>query len=104
MMAIETAVPDLRVLDDLSATNLLDLASELFHRINRVIPPDQRLLTVEPKCPVRDAVALMRKHGYSQLPVVQDGEVLGVFSYRSFANEAATATLESFSKDRSAPG
>jgi predicted transcriptional regulator len=36
----------------------------------------------------------MRKHAYSQVPVVQNGEVLGVFSYRSFAKEAATTTLD----------
>jgi predicted transcriptional regulator len=82
----------------------LDLASELFHRINRIIPENQKLLTISPTCAVRDAVALMRKHGYSQLPVVNNGEVLGVFSFRSFAREAARATLEEWQKQKIAPG
>ncbi len=84
--------------------NELDLASELFHRINRVIPEDQKLLMVPPSCLVRDAVALMREHGYSQLPVVQNAEVLGVFSYRSFAIEAATVNLDDLIKQRCALG
>ena len=46
----------------------------------------------------------MRKHGYSQIPVVQDDEVLGVFSYRSFSQEAANSTLGELTKQGSAPG
>jgi hypothetical protein len=38
----------------------LDLASALFHRINRIIPENQIILSVPPNCLVRDAVALMR--------------------------------------------
>jgi len=101
---VETPIPNLRVLDRSAVAKELDIASELFHRINRIIPPNQELLTVPPTCRVRDAVALMRKHGYSQVPVVQSGEVLGVFSYRSFAKEAASATLEELDKQRCAPG
>jgi len=86
------------------AAKELDLASELFHRINRVIPQDQKVLIIEPSCLVRDAVALMRRHGYSQIPVVQNGEVLGVFSYRSFAQEAANTTLDEWKKQGCAPG
>lgn len=82
----------------------LDLASKLFHRINRIIPPDQVVLTVSPTCLVRDAVALMREHGYSQLPVLKGNEVLGVFSLRSLAQEAAKATLEDWTKQKCAPG
>ena len=98
------SIPNLRILDQPSVAKGLDLASELFHRINRVIPQDQSLLTVPPNCRVRDAVALMRKHGYSQIPVVENGEVLGVFSFRSFAQEAARATLEEWIKQKCAPG
>ena len=82
----------------------LDLASELFHRINRIIPQDQVVLTVPPNCRVRDAVALMRDKDYSQVPVVEKGQVLGVFSYRSFANGTAKATLDEWNKDKCAPG
>jgi predicted transcriptional regulator len=90
-------------LDSVSAREL-DLASELFHRINRIIPQDQKLLMIPPTYRVRDAVTLMREHGYSQVPVVNNGEVLGVFSFRSFAREAANATLDELMKQKTAPG
>jgi predicted transcriptional regulator len=85
-----TSIPNLRLLDQAAATSGLDLASEVFHRINRILPQNQSLLTVPPNCRVRDAVALMLKHGYSQIPVIDNGQVLGVFSFRSFAQEAPT--------------
>jgi predicted transcriptional regulator len=96
--------PSLRLLDQAAVASELDLASELFHRINRIIPPDQAVLTVPPTCLVREAIALMRKHGYSQLPVVENGEVLGVFSYRSFAQEAAASNLDDWTRQKCAPG
>ncbi len=99
-----TSLPNLRLLDHSAAARELDLASELFHRINRIIPPDQRLLNVSPDCRVRDAVTLMQQHGYSQVPVVASGEVLGVFSFRSFARGAARATLEEWKRQGCAPG
>src|SRR6266545_3207160 len=99
-----SANPNLRLLDQSSVARELDLASELFHRINRIIPPDQTVLTVPPSCFVREAIAIMRKHGYSQLPVVENGEVLGVFSYRSFALEAAGSTLDDWTRQKCAPG
>jgi len=95
---------NLQLLDQSKAVRELDLASELFHRINRIIPQDQSVLTVVPTCRVRDAIALMRKHGYSQVPVVENGNVLGVFSCRSFAYEAANATLEEWTKQRCSLG
>lgn len=98
------AVPNLRLLDNSTASKELDLASELFHRINRIIPQEQSVLTISPTCRVREAVALMQRHNYSQIPVVENGEVLGVFSFRSFAQEAANATLDDWTKQRCAPG
>jgi CBS domain-containing protein len=98
------SIPNLQLLDQFRAARELDLASELFHRINRIIPKDQKLLTIPPDCRVRDAVALLREHGYSQVPVVDNGEVLGVFSFRSFAQEAANATLEEWTKQKCSPG
>ena len=68
-----SSIPNLRLLDRSAGARELDLASELFHRINRIIPQDQSLLTIPPDCRVRDAVALMRKHRYSQVPVVDNG-------------------------------
>jgi predicted transcriptional regulator len=101
---MDTYVPKLHLLDRSGVVKELDLASELFHRINRIIPPNQELLTILPTCRVRDAIALMLKHGYSQIPVVQNGEVLGVFSYRSFAKEAASVTLDDLMKQRCTTG
>jgi len=98
------AAPNLRVLDRSSAVKELDLASELFHRINRILPPNQILLTADPSERVRDVIGKMDAHGYSQIPIVRNGEVLGVFSYRSFARAAGIATLDRFNKDRCAPG
>ncbi|RQV93535.1 CBS domain-containing protein [bacterium] len=99
------SIPNLRILDHFAAAQeQLDLASELFHRINRIIPRDQTVLTIPPNCLVRDAVALMQKYGYSQVPVIANGEVLGVFSFRSFAQEAAITTLEEWTRQKCAPG
>jgi hypothetical protein len=64
------SIPNLHLLDRARVPKDLDLASELFHRINRIIPQDQVVLTVPPNRLVRDAVALMSKKGYSQVPVV----------------------------------
>src|SRR5438552_12200063 len=104
MTVMAPSIPNLRILDHSRAAKELDLASELFHRINRVIPEDQKLLTIPPNCRVRDAVVLMLEHGYSQVPVVDSAEVLGVFSFRSFARDAGSATLEELTKQRCAPG
>src|SRR5207245_11150884 len=103
-VATSCEVPNIRLLEGSLAARELDLASELLHRINRIIPQDQVVLTVRPKDRVREAVALMRKNGFSQLPVVEKGEVLGVFSFRSFAQEAAGVSLEEWTKQKCAPG
>lgn len=55
---------NLKLMDGSTAVRELNLASELFHRINRIIPVDQVVLQVSPSCRVRDAVALMKQHGY----------------------------------------
>ncbi len=101
---MSTPVTQLHLLDEPHVSRELDLVSELFHRINRIIPEDQHLLSVSPETPARDAIALLRKHAYSQLPVVTGGEVLGVFSYRSFAQRAATLTLQEVTQQKTAPG
>jgi CBS domain-containing protein len=59
--------------------------AELFHRLNRVIPEDQIVTKVEPTTTVADALQMMKKAGYSQVPVLEGQEVLGLFSYRSLA-------------------
>jgi predicted transcriptional regulator len=95
---------DMASLDLCDPSERLSLASELFHRINRIIPEGQTLLTVPVTCLVRDAVRSMISAGYSQIPVMAGSEVVGVFSYRSFSKEAALASLEDFQKQRTAPG
>ena len=98
------SISKLRLLDKSSIARELDLVSELFHRINRIIPQNQSVLKIPPSCSVREAIERMKKHGYSQVPVVENGEVLGVFSFRSFAYEAAASSLEEWTKQRCAPG
>ena len=102
----ETILPTTQLpnLDEASLSRELDFVSELFHRINRIIPENQQLLTIPPETTVREAIALLRQHGYSQVPVVDGGEVLGVFSYRSFAQKAATFTLDEVSQQKCVPG
>src|ERR1700674_4457494 len=96
--SMAASVPNLRLLDQPGGLKELDLASELFHRINRIIPVEQSVLTIPPQTPVRNAIELMREHGYSQIPVVDKSEVLGVFSFRSFAKGAAGSNLEDWTK------
>jgi len=59
--------------------------TELFHRVNSVIPDAQKLVTVEPEMFVTDALDLLEQHGFSQVPVVVGQEVLGLFSYQTFS-------------------
>jgi predicted transcriptional regulator len=92
--------------DEPAMTPELDLASSLFHRIESFLPPDQKLLTVPPDCPAREAIRIMEENRCSRLPVLDEnsGEVLGVFSYRSFARVAARNDLERWKRQKCAPG
>ena len=63
--------------------------SALFHMVNRLLPDGQVVVSVPPEMPAREALSLMRQHGYSQVPVRQGDSVLGMFSYRAFALEVA---------------
>jgi len=60
---------------------------DLFHLIEQVLPEEQQLVSVLPETSIADALKLMQKHGFNQLPVMEPGtgEIYGVFSYRSFA-------------------
>jgi predicted transcriptional regulator len=62
---------------------------KLFHMVNRILPEGQVIVRVPPETLVCDALALMKEHGYSQLPVTQGNSVLGVFTFRAFALEVA---------------
>ena len=96
---------NLRILDDPPFSEALDLVKDVFHRINRVLPEEQKLVTVSHDTPAREAIALLVQHGYSQLPILsRSGEVLGVFSYRSFAAKTGQETLKNIKDDKCAPG
>ncbi len=97
-------VVNLAVLDTSPIARELDLVSQLFHRINRVLPDDQVPLTIPPDCKASDALKIMLEHRYSQVPVVSEGKVLGVFSYRSFAADVARTTLNDLNQQQCAPG
>ena len=101
---MSNSVHHLRVLAHSEEVDEIDLVSELFHRINRIIPEGQQIKFIPPTTTVREAVELMRELNYSQLPVIQGNEVLGVFSYRSFAKEAAAVTFEKLKSQSYAPG
>lgn len=60
--------------------------TELFHRLNSVLPLDQQVVSVTPDMLAVDALNKMKEERFSQLPVVVGREVLGLFSYRSFTN------------------
>lgn len=60
----------------------------LFQRLNRAIPEDQRLEVLQSDTAVRQALTLMKQRGYSQMPVSDGFEIIGVFSYRSFSLNA----------------
>ncbi len=68
-----------------SSASEMNSVTELFHRVNSVIPDAQTLLTIEPEMLVEDALRLLQENCFSQLPVVVGNEVLGLFSYRTFS-------------------
>lgn len=59
---------------------------ELFHLIAKVLPVEpEPLLTFSPETLISEALSQMSKKNFSQVPVLAGSQVLGVFSYRSFA-------------------
>ena len=87
---------------DIEPTSL----TQLFHRVGRLIPEAQEVLTIPPDMRAVDALAHMERHAYTQLPVVVGRAILGMFSYRSFslgvarmgekAGKAANLPVEEF--------
>src|SRR6266542_6662147 len=59
--------------------------TDLFHRLNSVLPIHQEVVSVLPETPVLEALDLLSRHEFSQLPVMVGKQVLGLFSYRSFS-------------------
>lgn len=82
---------------------------QFYQSIQDILPGEQEVETVSPDTSVSDAIEIMREHNYSQLPVVEDGRVQGLFSYRSFAEQildllsmnpsADDLTVEMFAED-----
>jgi len=56
-----------------------------FHLVDSLIPEGQEVFCVAPDMPAIEALRVMRERDYSQVPIKMGNEVLGVFSYRSFA-------------------
>ena len=73
------------------------------HRLNSVLPENQRMVTVTPETTASEAIQIMRNHGFSQIPVTAGQEVLGLFSYRSFAQKVLALGAEKGSRGTS-PG
>jgi predicted transcriptional regulator len=61
------------------------LLTAQFHRVDSLIPDGQEVFWVPPDMPALEALQAMRERGFSQVPIKTGNEVLGVFSYRSFA-------------------
>lgn len=61
--------------------------AELFHLVRSLIPEDQAIVVARPEMTVAEAIELMQRHNYSQLPVVAGQAVLGVFSFRSLTTK-----------------
>ncbi len=59
-------------------TNLVSL-------IDLALTQYKDVVTVTPATPARDAIRLLTQHRFSQVPVVDRGQVAGLFSYRSFS-------------------
>ncbi len=66
---------------------------DLFHSIGNTLPEEQDLIVIPPETTVRDAFKIMKKHNFNQVPVITGKELLGVFSYRAFA-EAGSELIE----------
>lgn len=54
-------------------------------RVSQLVPEEQEVATIEARTVVADALATMARGGFDQLPVTSARTVVGVFSYRSFA-------------------
>lgn len=69
-----------------------------FHVVNHLIPDRQEVTKIHPQTPVNRAFAIMRQKFFSQLPVVAGNRVMGVFSYRSFAERFLILNAETKEK------
>ena len=56
-----------------------------FHDVGSVFPGEVSIVSVTPQTPAGEALKLMLEKRFTQLPVMENGEVLGVFSLWSLA-------------------
>jgi CBS domain-containing protein len=73
--------------------------SDLFHLVKRLVPERQELVTIAPDRPVSEAFRVMANYNFSQLPVTLGDEVLGLFSYRSFARTLSAVLTQTRNSD-----
>jgi predicted transcriptional regulator len=71
-----------------------------FHSVNHIIPDDQDVFTIQPDTLVVDALDIMRDKHFSQIPVRVGRNTLGVFSYRSFAENFKTLSKGKEKRDQ----
>jgi CBS domain-containing protein len=62
-----------------------------FHDVGRIFPDDFDVCSVEPSTRVADALSLMAPKRYSQVPVIANGRVRGVFSLWSLTYQLLAA-------------
>ena len=100
---MSTEVAYLKVLGN-NITNKKDPRFEILHQINRLIPDDQKLISVGPDYTANNALKLIDDKGISQVPVIKNGEVLGVFSYRSYAKKSSKYAFNDIKGMNCGPG
>ncbi|HEX8693089.1 MAG TPA: CBS domain-containing protein [Longimicrobium sp.] len=61
-----------------------------FHEVGDLFPGEVEVLSVGPHVPVGEALRLMLSAGYSQVPVIDNGTVRGLFSFATLARVVAT--------------
>lgn len=59
--------------------------TRMFHSLNRMLPENQNLIKIETSTGLGEALGILEKYGISQVPVSEGDFVVGIFSYRSFA-------------------
>jgi CBS domain-containing protein len=64
-----------------------------------LLPKEQRIEKVRHDEPVGNAIERMSDNEYSQLPVERDGEIIGLFSWRSFARAVGLKSAAAPSPD-----
>ena len=61
-----------------------------FHIVESLIPKNQKIIDVTPEMTVAEAITIMENNDFSQLPVISDNEVFGLFSFRSLTQKLLT--------------